>query len=299
MLNYNTVEEFKSLLSEDTLNTYYNYWSSGEELYRFLKDSYVNKILIDYITSRNLYIKGKTVLEFGCRDGSSFISYLTQGAGKIVGMDIDETVIDISRKIYKDLNITNIEYRINKIDFPLPADDEEFDIISCNAVFEHINPKLRKSYIIELQKKLKKGGYLIVSDTPNKLWPKDGHTTGLWFINYLPFKLKCLLGSKTKRYKGVKADEYDYWIEQGIEAVTYSEIKRNFPDSEWSKEDDLKFKKEYKQQIYKSESRNILSAVKKNSLYIFALLVDWIYLRPKKFPGLAIAPNLVFSFRKK
>jgi len=299
MLNYNTIEEFKSLLSEETLKEYYNYWTGGEELYRFLKDSYVNKILTDYITSRKIDIKGKSVLEFGCRDGSSFITFLSMGAGKIVGMDIDETVINISKSIYNDLGCSNIEYRINKIGNPLPAENEEFDIISCNAVFEHINPKLRSGYIIELQKKLKQGGYIIISDTPNKLWPKDGHTTGLWLINYLPFKIKCLLGSKTKRFKGVKADDYDYWIEQGIEAVTYSEIKKYFADTDWSKEDDMKFKKEYKQQIFKSESRNFLSAVKKRVLYIFALFIDLIYLKLKKYPGLAISPNLVFSFRKK
>jgi SAM-dependent methyltransferase len=213
-------------------------------------------------------------------------------------MDIDETVVDISRKIYKDMGYENVEYRINKIDSPLPAEDEEFDIISCNAVFEHIHPKLRNGYILELQKKLKKGGYFIVSDTPNKLWPIEGHTTGLWFLNYLPFKTKCRLGSKTKRFKDIRPDDYDYWIEQGIEAVKYSEIKKVFPDSEWSNEDDMKFKREYKYQIYQNKSRGLLSTLKKRILYTFAFFVDLFYLKLKNYPSLAISPSLIFSFRK-
>jgi|WetSurMetagenome_2_1015567.scaffolds.fasta_scaffold23099_2 2-polyprenyl-3-methyl-5-hydroxy-6-metoxy-1,4-benzoquinol methylase len=299
MLDYININEFKSALSEATLKDYYDYWGSDDELYRFLKDSYVNKSLSDYLVSRKIDVKGKSILEFGCRDGSSFISFLASGAGKIIGIDIDEKVINLSRKIYSDLGISNIEYRRNFLNKSLPAYDEEFDIVSCNAILEHIHPDLRLKYIAELQKKVKKGGYIIISDTPNKLWLIEGHTTALWFLNYLPFKKKCWVGSKTKRFKDIKQDDYNFWIEQGIEGVSYKEVLESFDMREWENETDIKFKNEYKDQIFNFQKRNLLKKLKRYLLFIFAYSVDVLYLRPNKFPSLAISPVLVFSFRKK
>ncbi len=298
MLDFHTVDDFKSALNKNTLEAYYDFWGNDNEMYRFLKNSNVNKSLIDYIISRNIDVRGKKILEFGCRDGSSFLSFLTLGAGKIIGMDVDEKAVKLSGMIYSDLGFGNIEYRRNKIGEPLPAEDEEFNIVSCNAVLEHINPSLREKYILELQKKVKNGGYFIVSDTPNKLWLKDGHTTGIWFLNYLPFKLKCWLGSKTKRYNDVKPDDYDYWIEQGIEGVTYGSVIKYFGDTEWKNDDDMRFKREYKAQIFNDKKRNILKKVFRYFLFVFAFVVDIIYLKPKKYPSLAISPSLMFSFRK-
>lgn len=297
--DYKNPDEFRNALSAETIDAYTEFWGNGNELYRFLRDSYVNKSLIEYIESRKIEIKGKKILEFGCRDGSSFISFIYHGAGKIVGMDIDEKVIELSKKIYSDLGYTNVEYRVNKIDDPIPAENEEFDIVSCNAVFEHIDPKLRVKYLKELLPKIKKGGYIIVSDTPNRLWPKEGHTTGFWFLNYLPFKLKCKLGSMTKRYKGIRSDNYDYWIEQGIEGVAYNDLYKAFNMNEWSNEDDLKIKKEYGSQIFNDRKRSLLKLFIRYILYCFAVFIDSFYLRPKKYPSLAISPSLIFSFRRK
>lgn len=299
MLDFNSVDEFKSALSDKTLKAYIDYWGNDNELYRFLKDSYVNKSLTDYLISRNIDVKNKNVLEFGCRDGSSFTSFLLLGVKKVVGMDIDEKVIELSRMIYSDLGYNNVEYRKNKINEPIPVLDKEFDILSCNAVFEHIHPDLRAKYIIELQTKVKQGGYLIVSDTPNKLWPKEGHTTGIWFLNYLPFKIKCWLGSKTKRYNDIMPKDYEYWIEQGIEGVTYGEINKTFNFDEWQYDDDLKIKKEYKSQIFNDKKRNVAKSAIRYLLFIFAYTIDIFYLKPKKYPSLAISPSLIFSFRKK
>lgn len=299
MFDYTNIDEFKSALSEETLKEYYEFWGSYNGLNRFLKNSYVNKSLIDYLESRKINVKGKSVLEFGCREGSSFISFLSLDANKIVGIDIDEKVLDLSKKIYTDIGCNNIEYRRNYKNKSLPADDEEFDIVSCNAILEHIHPKVRIEYVKELQKKVKVGGYFIVSDTPNKLWLIEGHTTGLWLLNYFPFKIKCWLGSKTKRFKDIKHNDYDIWIEQGIEGVSYNKIYNSLSEKEWDNENDMKFKREYKKQIFNDKKRNVLQKTKRLLLFMFAYFVDIFYLKPKKYPSLAIAPALVFSFKKK
>lgn len=299
MTGFKTIDDLKNAFNEKTLKAYINNWGNDSELNRFLPDSYVNRSLSDYIKSRKIEVKGKKVLEFGCRDGSSFITFLSMGAGKIVGMDIDEDMLELSKMIYSDLGCNNIEYRKNEIDKNLPAEDNEFDIISCNAVFEHIHPGMRKKYILELQKKLKTGGYFIVSDTPNKLWLKEGHTTGIWFLNFLPFKVKCRLASKTKRYVGVKPDDYGYWIEQGIEGVTYGSVIKYFGKDKWDNNEDRKFKREYSKQIFNDVNRNFIKRIIRYILFLYSFFIDILYLRPSGYPGLAISPTLIFSFKKR
>ena len=299
MTEYKTIDDLKNAMSENTLKAYINYWGNDNELKRFLSDSYVNSSLTEYIKSRNIEVKGKRVLEFGCRDGSSFITFLLLDAEKIVGVDIDKNVLELSKMIYSDFGYNNIEYRINEINENLPVKDEEFDIISCNAVFEHIHPELRNKYILELQRKLKTGGYFIVSDSPNKLWLKEGHTTGIWFLNFMPFRLKCRLASKTKRHEGIKPDNYDYWIEQGIEGVSYRNFIKYFSRDKWNNDEDRKFKREYFQQIFNNVNRKFIKRILRYILFMYALFVDIIYLRPMGYPGLAISPSLLFSFKKR
>jgi ubiquinone/menaquinone biosynthesis C-methylase UbiE len=67
----------------------------------------------------------------------------------------------------------------------LPFEDEEFDTVLPNAVLEHI-PQPRDARIRDLWRVLKSGGVLIINETPNKYFPKETHTTGLWFNHWLP-----------------------------------------------------------------------------------------------------------------
>jgi 2-polyprenyl-3-methyl-5-hydroxy-6-metoxy-1,4-benzoquinol methylase len=299
---FSEADELVSNLKPDTLEAIYKMWGEGDELDRFLINSYVNRPLIEYIQSRSIPIECKNVLEFGCRDGSSFMAFLFLKAGNVTGMDIDESAMEVSGKIYADLGYSNIEYRANKVGEPLPCEDEEFDIVSCNAVLEHIRPELRRNYLRELQRKVKKGGYLIISDTPNRLWLKDGHTTGIWFLNYLPFKLQCRLGSLTKRYKSesIRHDDYDFWIAQGIQGVSYKDIYEVLDRNEWSNDHDLKFKMEFKKQTFDDvKTKRFPTNMKKYISLAFASSFNLLVLKRQHLPSLAISPSLMCSFRKR
>ena len=67
-------------LTKETKEKYIKFWGNYENLKRFDEDSYVNKSLSDYLKSRNINLSELKILEFGCRDGSSFISFLKNGA---------------------------------------------------------------------------------------------------------------------------------------------------------------------------------------------------------------------------
>ena len=98
-------------------------------------------------------------------------------------------------------------------------------MIVCNAVLEHIHPRHRREHITELWRALKTGGHLFVLETPNRLWPKDGHTTGLLFVPYLPLSLArhyAILFSNS-----VSSNEsVDDLAARGIRGVTFREIAR-------------------------------------------------------------------------
>ena len=70
----------------------------------------------------------------------------------------------------------------------LPFVDGEFRFILANGVLEHI-PQPRDSYVRELWRVLAPDGHLMVNETPNKYFPKELHTTSLWFNHWLPREL--------------------------------------------------------------------------------------------------------------
>ena len=108
---------------------------------------YILKSKLAYITYfKNLDLKGKKILEFGCGLGPN-IYYLNKLGLDIIGYDISNFALDFCRK--KGLKVTN-NFNILK----------QFDIIFSRHVLEHIKNPF--NILIQINKKLKKGGSLIL-----------------------------------------------------------------------------------------------------------------------------------------
>jgi hypothetical protein len=71
----------------------------------------------------------------------------------------------------------------------LPPEIGTFDFVMLSAVYEHLLPEERRRVMPWIWSKLKPGGTLFINQTPYRYFPYEHHTTGLWFINYLPDKL--------------------------------------------------------------------------------------------------------------
>lgn len=125
------------------------------------------------------------ILDNGCGSGSSTVMLSSQNAS-VIGLDIQVERIKIAKLRAKYHNV-NPEFILGDAKM-LPFQDGVFDLCSCIALIEHIDEGrdrcLRESFRI-----LRKGGTLAITNTPNRLCPKDYHTTGLWFIPYMPKKL--------------------------------------------------------------------------------------------------------------
>ena len=108
---------------------------------------------------------GKKLLDFGCGTGSSSInlSRLLNNA-KIIGIDNDETLIDIAKQKLKHYGYNNL--RFFKSSGFLNKDSDKFDFILLSAVHEHLTKKERMSLMPLLWEKLKSNGIMFINQTP-------------------------------------------------------------------------------------------------------------------------------------
>lgn len=163
----------------------------------------------------------KNVLIFGTGSGGTTVACaLNVGNGLVTGVDINENEIIKTGKraeAYKVRDKVDLKY-LNK-SCPLPFEDGFFDIAILASVIEHIVDE-RGKYIREVFRVVKKNGVIMISGTPNLLYPKDKHTTNLYFIPWLPGKIAYKYAVKRKRWK--EGEDLDY---AGRKGITYFRLK--------------------------------------------------------------------------
>jgi SAM-dependent methyltransferase len=103
----------------------------------------------------------------------------------------------------------------------LPFADNEFSFVLANGVIEHI-PQPRDLYIRELWRLIMPGGHLMVTETPNKYWPREAHTTGLWFNHWLPRDVAHRRAVRRGRFSAARLD----WATSGWRGLGYRELVR-------------------------------------------------------------------------
>lgn len=173
---------------------------------------------IKYVTP----IENKKVLVFGTGGGGTLVACaLNIGDGKVYGVEINKDILFTATKraeAYKVLD--KIEFVYMEKSFPLPFETGFFDIVILADVIEHIVDE-RGKYVRETFRVLKEGGLYIITGTPNLLYPKDSHTTGLFFIPWLPAKLAYKYAIFRKRWEEGK--DLDY---AGRKGTTFWHIKK-------------------------------------------------------------------------
>jgi hypothetical protein len=83
--------------------------------------------------------------------------------------------------------------------------DERFDAIVLNGVVEHMLPEERRNLFPTVMKLLRPKGHVVLYETPNRLWPAERHTTGLFGWSWLPANLALKYG----KLRGVFNDSTD------------------------------------------------------------------------------------------
>ncbi|MCK5617359.1 class I SAM-dependent methyltransferase [Candidatus Pacearchaeota archaeon] len=149
----------------------------GNDICRFDFSSklFAEGILSDLNLIPDYVPENSKVLDFGC--GKGHISILLSEMGFCASAtDIGETVgehLGISESLWqKEIwNVFNKDYNINYLFYngtSLPFKDNSYDAIVAYAVIEHIPPEHLGHILDELNRILKKGGYLFVYRCPRK-----------------------------------------------------------------------------------------------------------------------------------
>lgn len=107
--------------------------------------------------------KGEVILDLG--SGAGFDCFLaaklTGTAGRVIGVDMTESMIARARANAKKYGYKNVEFRLGDIE-KLPIDDESIDVIISNCVVNLAPDKLK--VFKEARRALKKGGRMYISD---------------------------------------------------------------------------------------------------------------------------------------
>jgi ubiquinone/menaquinone biosynthesis C-methylase UbiE len=174
--------------------------------------------------------RGRKLLDFGCGSGAStfaLASLLPQT--EIFGVDLSADRIAAANKTAEVLGVRNTRFMVSPSGDSIPSGIGPFDFVTLNAVYEHLLPEERKLLMPLLWSVMKPGAVLFINQTPYRYFPYEHHSTGLWFINYLPDRLAHLLARRFARIHPHinRSPKWEELLRAGIRGATEPEIIRN------------------------------------------------------------------------
>jgi len=144
-------------------------------------------------------IKGAKILEIGCGTGASTLALCEQGAC-VTAVDLDEWGLEIARKRIEIYGLKAEIIKLSAVDIKTRFYGG-FDFIIYAASIEHMTYTERIQTIKAAYDMLDNGQYIIVVDTPNRLWHTDSHTSKEPFYYWLPDALAMDYAKFTSREK--------------------------------------------------------------------------------------------------
>jgi 2-polyprenyl-3-methyl-5-hydroxy-6-metoxy-1,4-benzoquinol methylase len=143
-------------------------------------------------------LAGANLLEVGCGTGSSTVALAEQGAN-VTAIELHDGSLKVARHRVAEYGLT-AEFHCSNADKLIELlGQRKFDAIALFAVVEHMTVQERLKAIADCWSLLKPGGYLIVNETPNRLWIDDIHTAQEDFFMWLPDDLALLWSKRTHR----------------------------------------------------------------------------------------------------
>lgn len=172
----------------------------------------------------------KRILDFGCGTGASTLCMAAMfPETDVVGVELSQSNVEIARKVLAARGLSNAQFLISPDGNSLPAGIGSFDFVMLSAVFEHLLPNERPRVMPLIWSCMNPGAALFINQTPYRYFPYEHHSTGLWFINYLPNGLTMLLARKFSKYnrEDNKIRDWTGHLRGGIRGGTEAEIIRN------------------------------------------------------------------------
>jgi 2-polyprenyl-3-methyl-5-hydroxy-6-metoxy-1,4-benzoquinol methylase len=202
-----------------------------DEMERRHDFNYVGKRLVTLV-NRFGSLRGKRILDIGSGSGSSALVMMDKGAKSVQGVEPNAKFVELAKMRARDEgfehDVTFLQLKDTRI---LPFEDGKYDIVTFSAVIEHIPPSLRHEIIKEAYRCLAPGGFIVFTETPNRIFPYDGHTTGLLFIHWLPLALSYPI-AKMLSWKMKRGLNKEAAIAEGLVGGSYWKIKKALSGAE-------------------------------------------------------------------
>jgi len=176
------------------------------------------------------YYAGKRMLDFGCGTGASTFALARMlPQTQLVGIELDAERIETANRIKSCRGLSNVEFQCSPAGDQLPPGTRDFDFVMLSAVYEHLLPGERQTLMPLLWQAMKPGGVILVNQTPYRYSPYEAHSTGLWFINYLPDKAEhWVVRHFAGRNRNInKSRDWNVHLRGGLRGGTEKSIIRN------------------------------------------------------------------------
>jgi 2-polyprenyl-3-methyl-5-hydroxy-6-metoxy-1,4-benzoquinol methylase len=173
---------------------------------------------------------GKRLLDFGCGTGASTVVMSKMlPKTEIVGLELAPWRVELASRIKTFRGLQNVSFQCSPSGDKLPGSIGDFDFVMLSAVYEHLLPHERETVMPLLWSVLVPGGVVLINQTPYRYAPYEAHSTGLWFINYIPNRLAHW---SVRHFAGRNPDinrspDWNVHLRGGLRGATEKEIIRN------------------------------------------------------------------------
>lgn len=174
--------------------------------------------------------RGKRLLDFGCGSGASTLCMAAMfPETEVVGVELKASSVELARKVLAVRRLANVRFLTSSDANSLPPGIGSFDFVMLSAVYEHLLPGERRRVMPLIWSRMNYGGVLFVNQTPYRYFPYEHHSTGLWFINYLPDRLSLFLARHLSRMNPEvnSSSDWSVHLRGGIRGGTEAEICSN------------------------------------------------------------------------
>lgn len=105
-------------------------------------------------------VEGRKILDIGCGTGRNS-NYLASKNNEVIGIDISKSAIRLA-KDRAEASLLTVDYRVGDIGEDYAIKDNDIDIILDVTSSNSLNEKGRENYLKEIDRVLKKGGYIFI-----------------------------------------------------------------------------------------------------------------------------------------
>lgn len=196
-------------------------WWDRESAFKPLHD--INPLRCNYIDER-AFLAGKKVLDVGCGGGILSESMAQRGA-HVTGIDMGEAPLNVA-KLHALESGVNIEYRRITVEQLAAEMPEQFDVVTCLEMLEHVPDP---AAIITACQRLVKPGGLVFFSTLNRN-PKSY----LFAIIGAEYLLRLLPAGTHDYHKFIKPSELTRWARDAqlnvidMTGMTYNPIRKSY-----------------------------------------------------------------------